>query len=67
MEVNYETRTQIDSKVITCLDGKERIFRFISDGSITYSALKNNKVFGSSYYIKRTKLPKWITKEMLGI
>lgn len=57
--------------IVMCLDGKERLIKFCSNDLrnwIEYANMKNGKEFGSTYVLlseTKTKLPKWITQEML--
>ena len=52
------------SKVVTCLDGKERIFYLRKDGEIQYNIWKDGEPYGRTSFFKN-RYPKFITKEML--
>ena len=54
-----------DKKVITCLDGKERLFYKTEQGEIKYTQWKGGKAWGTTNQINPNKYPKFITKEMI--
>lgn len=61
----------LESKVITCLDGKERIFSSYGANSISYRIYKDGEATGRTFIIKaediaRGKYPKFVTAEMLS-
>jgi|GEM_PF-5451204 len=56
---------KIENKVITCLDGKQRVFNSYGKNSISYNSYKDGKATGRTFIIKDGKYPKFVTKEML--
>lgn len=52
------------TKLLKCLDGKERVFTIRTNGEIHYRIWKDGKPYGKSTVFK-SKYPKFITKEML--
>jgi hypothetical protein len=52
-------------KTIECLDLKEREFFFYENGKVNYKQVKNGEHFGPWRVLNQTKLPKWITMDML--
>lgn len=57
--------TQIVNKVITCLDGKERVFNSYGENSISYNTYKDGKATGRTFFIKEGKYPKFVTEQMI--